>query len=91
MDVRPFAIERFYERWEFRAELMLSSSDCESLAVADLLVLEPARVQEVFDIAVGYARERAGGRVISVDKASVFATSRLWRRIARATRQAGRP
>ena len=27
----------------------------------------------------------AGGRVISVDKASVFATSRLWRRIAHAT------
>ena len=28
--IRPFEIERFYERWEFRAELMLSSSDCES-------------------------------------------------------------
>ena len=51
----------------------------------DLLVLEPARVQEVFDIAVGYARQRADGRMISVDKASVFATSRLWRRIAHAT------
>jgi 3-isopropylmalate dehydrogenase len=51
----------------------------------DLLVLEPARVQEVFDIAVGYARQRPGGRAISVDKASVFATSRLWRRIAHAT------
>jgi 3-isopropylmalate dehydrogenase len=50
----------------------------------DLLVLEPARVQEVFDIALGYASDD-GGRVISVDKASVFATSRLWRRIARAT------
>ena len=31
MQIEPFAIERFYERWEFRAELMLSSSDCESL------------------------------------------------------------
>jgi 3-isopropylmalate dehydrogenase len=51
----------------------------------DLLVLEPGRVQEVFDIAVGYARQRPGGRAISVDKASVFATSRLWRRIAHAT------
>jgi 3-isopropylmalate dehydrogenase len=51
----------------------------------DLLVLEPARVQEVFDVAAGYARRRQGGRVISVDKASVFATSRLWRRIAHAT------
>ena len=41
MDIRPFAIERFYERWEFRTELMLSSSDCESLSVQDLLALEP--------------------------------------------------
>jgi len=51
----------------------------------DLLVLEPARVREVFDIAVGYARRHPGQRAISVDKASVFATSRLWRRTAHAT------
>ena len=37
----PFEIERFYERWEFRAELMLSSSDCESRALGELLALEP--------------------------------------------------
>jgi 3-isopropylmalate dehydrogenase len=51
----------------------------------DQLVLDPARVQEVFDIAVGYARQALHRRTISVDKASVFATSRLWRRIAHAT------
>jgi 3-isopropylmalate dehydrogenase len=54
-------------------------------AAEDLVVLEPGRVQEVFEIAVGYARAHAGRRVISVDKASVYATSRLWRRIAHAT------
>ncbi len=41
VEIDPFAIERFYERWEFQAELMLSSSDCESRSVADLLALEP--------------------------------------------------
>ena len=51
----------------------------------DRLVLEPARVQEVFDIAVGYARRHPGRRAISVDKASVFATYRLWRRVAHHT------
>jgi len=55
-------------------------------AAEDILVLEPVRVQEVFDIAVGYARARPGRRTISVDKASVFATSRLWRRTSQATR-----
>jgi 3-isopropylmalate dehydrogenase len=51
----------------------------------DLLVLDPARVREVFVIAVEYARRAPHRRAISVDKASVFATSRLWRRTAHAS------
>jgi 3-isopropylmalate dehydrogenase len=54
-------------------------------AAEDQLVLDPAHVQEVFDIAVEHARQYPGRRAISVDKASVFATSRLWRRTAHAT------
>ena len=51
----------------------------------DRLVLDPVRVREVFDIAVEYAGHTPDRRAISVDKASVFATSRLWRRIAHAS------
>jgi 3-isopropylmalate dehydrogenase len=51
----------------------------------DRLVLDPVRVQEVFDIAVDYARAAPDRRSLSVDKASVYATSRLWRRISRTT------
>jgi aspartate/methionine/tyrosine aminotransferase len=54
MQVEPFAIERFYERWEFRAELMLSSSDCESLALAELLELEPDAQERLLDLRLGY-------------------------------------
>jgi aspartate/methionine/tyrosine aminotransferase len=54
MDIRPFAIERFYERWEFRAELMLSSSDCESLSVEDLLALEPDAAERLRTLRLGY-------------------------------------
>ena len=54
MQIRPFAIERFYERWEFRAELMLSSSDCESLAVDDLLALEPGAAERLLSLRLGY-------------------------------------
>jgi 3-isopropylmalate dehydrogenase len=57
-----------------------SDGEC---AAEDRLVLHPARVREVFDIAVGYARRTPQRRAISVDKASVFATSRLWRRSSR--------
>ena len=51
----------------------------------DRIVLNPQRVQEVFDLGVEHARAHPGRRVISVDKASVYATSRLWRRTSLAT------
>jgi aspartate/methionine/tyrosine aminotransferase len=54
VQIRPFAIERFYERWEFRAELMLSSSDCEALSVADLLALEPDAEARLLEQRLGY-------------------------------------
>ncbi|HEY2398279.1 MAG TPA: aminotransferase class I/II-fold pyridoxal phosphate-dependent enzyme [Solirubrobacteraceae bacterium] len=54
MKIEPFAIERFYERWEFSAELMLSSSDCESLSVNDLLALEPDARERLHGLDLGY-------------------------------------
>jgi aspartate/methionine/tyrosine aminotransferase len=54
VQIEPFALERFYERWEFRAELMLSSSDCETLAVADLLALEPGAEERLHSLRLGY-------------------------------------
>lgn len=54
----------------------------------DRIVLNPDRVREVFDIGVEYANAYPGRRVISVDKASVYATSRLWRRTSIATANA---
>jgi aspartate/methionine/tyrosine aminotransferase len=54
MQIEPFEIERFYDRWEFRAELMLSSSDCESRTVAALLALEPAAGERLLDLRLGY-------------------------------------
>ena len=52
--IAPFEIERFYERWEFRAELMLSSSDCESRPLADLLALEPEAIERLLALRLGY-------------------------------------
>lgn len=51
-------------------------------AAEDRLVLRPDRVREVLEIATEYATREPRRRHISVDKASVFATSRLWRRMA---------
>jgi hypothetical protein len=54
MEIAPFEIERFYERWEFTAELMLSSSDCESRSLAELLALEPDAGERLGALRLGY-------------------------------------
>jgi hypothetical protein len=37
MDLRPFKLERYFAEYEFKARFLLSASDCEGLAMADLL------------------------------------------------------
>ena len=48
----------------------------------DTMILSPALVTEVLELAVEFAAREPRRRHISVDKASVFATSRLWRQTA---------
>jgi len=50
----PFRIERWYERYEFTTELQLSSSDCESVSVADLLAFEPDARERLEALRLGY-------------------------------------
>jgi aspartate/methionine/tyrosine aminotransferase len=52
--IAPFEIERYYERWEFQAELMLSSSDCESRPLASLLELEEDAHERLLTMRLGY-------------------------------------
>ena len=54
MEIEPFLIERWYERYEFTTELMLSSSDCESWTVAELLALEPDATERLLAQRLGY-------------------------------------
>jgi aspartate/methionine/tyrosine aminotransferase len=54
VQIEPFEIERYNERWEFRAELMLSSSDCESRPLAELLALEPDAQERLLALHLGY-------------------------------------
>ncbi|MFM8321318.1 MAG: aminotransferase class I/II-fold pyridoxal phosphate-dependent enzyme [Chloroflexota bacterium] len=41
----PFKLERYFARYEFSAEYLLCSSDCESLAIGDLLAFEPGAAE----------------------------------------------
>jgi len=41
MQITPFRIEEYMAKYEFAAKYLLSSSDAESVSIADLLALEP--------------------------------------------------
>jgi aspartate/methionine/tyrosine aminotransferase len=54
VDLSPFRIERFYARYEHSTRFMLSSSDCESRTVGDLLELEPGGHERLLETWCGY-------------------------------------
>src|SRR5579863_8108609 len=58
MDVSPFRIERFYDRYEFTTRYMLSSSDAESRTIASLLELEPDAGERLLATWCGYTQSR---------------------------------
>ena len=54
MKVPAFRIEKYYERYEFTTRYMLSSSDCESRTIAELLSFEPDARDRLFELRCGY-------------------------------------
>ena len=67
----PFALERFFARWEFTAELLLCSSDMQSLPQRELLALADAESRALWDeLTLGYT-ESAGHPLL---RAAIAAT-----------------
>ena len=58
MQLEPFRIEAFYDRHEFTAELMLSSSDCQSRTLTELLASEPDARAKLEALWLGYTETR---------------------------------
>ena len=54
MKIRPFQLERFFARHEFSAPHLLSSSDCESFSIQDLLAMEPGAHESFLKLGLGY-------------------------------------
>jgi aspartate/methionine/tyrosine aminotransferase len=54
VDLAPFRIEQFYARHEFTTRYMLSSSDCESRSIAELLAFEPDAHERLLGQRLGY-------------------------------------
>jgi aspartate/methionine/tyrosine aminotransferase len=55
MDVRPFQLERYFARYEFKTRHLLSPSDCESISMRELLGMADPQTQQLWDeLRLGY-------------------------------------
>jgi aspartate/methionine/tyrosine aminotransferase len=58
MSISPFKLERYFARYEFTAEYLLCSSDCESLAIQDLLAMEEGAAEAFQQHWLGYTESQ---------------------------------
>jgi aspartate/methionine/tyrosine aminotransferase len=55
MKISPFQLEHYFEKYEFSARYLLSSSDCEALSVYDLLAMADAETVHLWEnLMLGY-------------------------------------
>ncbi len=60
MQIEPFKLERYFARYEFNAEYLLCSSDCQSMTVGELLGLEPGADEAFSRQWLGYTESPGG-------------------------------
>ena len=71
MKLAPFKLERYFARYEFVAPYLLCPSDCEALAVDDLLHLEAGARENLSALRLGYV-EAAGAPAVRAGVAALF-------------------
>lgn len=73
MNLPPFQLERYFARYEFNTEYLLCSSDCESLSIADLLVLEEGAAEKFQQVWLGYT-ESQGSPALRAEICKLYET-----------------
>ena len=59
MQIPPFELERYFARYEFSARYLLSSSDCEPLALKTLLGMADDHHRRMWDeLTLGYTESQ---------------------------------
>ena len=72
MQIRPFALERYFAEHEFTAELLLCSSDVEAYALRELLALADEESRALWDgLSLGYT-ETAGLPALRAEIAALY-------------------
>ena len=54
----PFRLERYFAKYEFNTRYLLCSSDCESMAIVELLALEPGAAEKFQSHWLGYTESQ---------------------------------
>lgn len=67
----PFKLERYFAQYEFNVRYLLCASDCESLAIEELLALEPGAAQRFGRQRLGYT-ETLGAPSLRAEIAAVY-------------------
>ncbi len=73
MPFSPFKLERYFAQYEFKTEYMLSSSDCESVHIRDLLSLEPDAAERFHEHWLGYT-ESSGAPSLRQQISQIYTT-----------------
>ncbi|MCI0550916.1 MAG: aminotransferase class I/II-fold pyridoxal phosphate-dependent enzyme [Anaerolineae bacterium] len=73
MNLPPFKLERYFAKYEFTAEFLLCSSDCEAMTIADLLALEEGAAQKFQQVWLGYT-ESQGSPALRREISKVYET-----------------
>jgi aspartate/methionine/tyrosine aminotransferase len=73
VQLRPFALERFFARYEFSVEHVLCASDCETRSVRELAALEPALPDQLMALRLGYVDSR-GAASLRATIASLYSS-----------------
>ena len=72
MKIAPFALERYFAKHEFSARYLLSSSDCESLSMSELLAMADAETTRLWEkLKLGYT-ESSGHPLLRQAIAAVY-------------------
>jgi aspartate/methionine/tyrosine aminotransferase len=74
MQLTPFKLERYFARYEFNVQYLLCSSDCQSLAVEDLLAFEPGAGERLQKLWLGYT-ESPGAPSLRQEICRIYTTT----------------
>jgi aspartate/methionine/tyrosine aminotransferase len=73
MKLPPFKLERYFAKYEFNAEFLLCSSDCEAMSIADLLSFEPDAAEKFSQVWLGYT-ESQGSPTLRTEIGRIYET-----------------